>query len=78
MSRQASDLTLEEKQKIAHELLGTCEISTLSRLEEEFNLEDALEVGIAAEEMDVWQCEGCNWWVELHELDEDYMCGDCQ
>lgn len=78
MSRTATDLSLEERQTIAHELLGTCDLTTLFRLEEEFDLEDDLEVGIAAESCDVWQCEGCQWWVELHELDEDYFCEDCQ
>lgn len=23
-------------------------------------------------------CEGCNWWCETSELDEDQLCGDCR
>ena len=73
----AKTLTDQQKQAIADELLGSAAIETISRLEKKYGVDD-LEIRIAAEEMDVVECEGCNWFCESGELDDDLFCTDCQ
>jgi hypothetical protein len=67
-------LSQENKNRIADDLLGTC--SSGDSLAEEFGV-DVLEIQVAAEECEVIRCEGCSWWCELHEMNENNECEDC-
>jgi hypothetical protein len=78
-------LTKEQKQEIAQEVLGSSMGPIeLTLLGEEYGLEDSflyaddidLQVALIAEEEEVWRCDSCSWWVELHELHND-ICSDC-
>lgn len=60
------------KQKIAEELLGTC-ISE-SEIVKKYNLsifDTVYEITLLANEMGVWRCKYCGWWVD------EVVCQEC-
>lgn len=67
--------------KVADELCGTCK-SADDVIEEHFGegvtLTD-LDMLLLHELDDItMQCEGCGWWCETGELDDDQVCEDCR
>lgn len=62
----------EEARKLADRLRGTCE-----NYELDHPLYNDLEFCQELDEI-VRRCEGCDWWVDAHELDENEECGDCR
>lgn len=59
---------------IRSQLLGTCKSLNELLTDDEMN-DPTLLADIDAE---IWLCEGCHWWVEVSETDEDGYCEDCQ
>ena len=69
-----------DDEAIVAELLGSCagaiemrEIGIHYGLRGE-NID--LQVGIIAEENEVWRCDSCDWWVEESCMHND-ICNDC-
>ena len=66
---------------IAEALRGTAH-SLDDRIEEQFGegiTASDLHIELLRELDDiVMECEGCNWWYETGELDDDQRCGDCR
>ena len=66
--------------KVAEDIMGTCK-----------NLDDFLEEefgeGISTTDIDIellraldditMECQGCQWWCEVGELNDDQFCSDC-
>lgn len=69
-------LSQNDKQKIADELLGTSG-TLLHRLAEDYKV-DICDIEEAAAECEVEKCNGCDWFVETSELDENGNCEDCR
>ena len=69
---------------VAEDLQGTCQ-----RLEDaltrQFGDDSGDDVDVADFDIEllrvlddqVMACEGCGWWCETHELNEDQVCSDC-
>lgn len=67
--------------KVAEKIVGTCR-SLDEVLQEVFGDDELTMTDLGAdllEELDelVLECEGCNWWVEAAEVNDDGLCGDC-
>lgn len=66
--------------KVAENLRGTCK-SLDEYLGDEFGEGvDIMEFDIELlRHLDdqVMECQGCGWWCETHELNEDQLCDDC-
>jgi hypothetical protein len=66
--------------KVAEDLSGTCK-SLDDVLQTHFG--EDVEVTdfdiLLLQELDdqVMECQGCNWWHETHELDDNQLCDDC-
>lgn len=58
-------------QAIADKLLGTCDQKPDDLLYADADLAEAFDALVR-------ECEGCNWWVETHEVDDEGLCEDCQ
>lgn len=73
---------LQKIRKVAERLQGTCG-SLDDALQDVFE-DDTLSVSDFAlpllYELDniTMECQGCNWWCETHELDDNQICDDCQ
>lgn len=65
----------ELAQKVAEDLNGSSGVYDDS-VAEAHGLEDN-ELEELAEEGEIVRCEGCGWWVELSEVDDDNRCEDC-
>lgn len=82
MSRIAyNDENLRKIREAAEELRGSCK-SLDDVLQAHFE-DDSL--GITDFDIELlreldsitMECQGCNWWCEPHELNEDQVCEDC-
>ena len=59
--------------KLSEDLVGTCnELVGLVPDEELFNAEDRLL------DEEVERCNGCEWWFDISELDDDRNCEHCR
>jgi len=70
--------------ELAEELLGTCQSVSVDQLKEYFgeNAPDSLiDLPIALlaliDEVTI-ECSGCGWWCEMHEINDQGLCNDCQ
>jgi len=70
-----ADLTQVQKQEIAERLLGTAESGI--EIASEYGV-DLSDIDAACSEQEVVRCEGCGWWCECHEMNEDDFCEDCR
>jgi len=82
MSVKFSDANREKMKRVAEKLLGSCS-SVDDVLQEVFGDEELTLTDFDAEllrELDdmTMECVVCNWWCELHELDDDQVCDDCR
>ena len=68
-------LTVEQKQYVADQLLGTC--NTGFGLADKYDVEFE-DIEEAALDMGLDRCTVCDWWFEAHELDDDFCCSDCR
>lgn len=70
---------------VAEDLTGTCKRleDSLTAVflgedsEEEVDLADFDIELLRVLDDQVMACEGCQWWCETHELNEDQVCSDC-
>lgn len=67
--------------RVAEYLSGTCK-SLEDGLESEFGegvdvIEFDIELLRTLDDQ-VMCCEGCQWWCETHDLDDNQLCEDCQ
>ena len=62
--------------EVCHYLLGTCKAEYHAA--EAFNMEPEEVLDRIVECGEIECCEGCNWWFEVCELDEDNLCADCR
>ena len=64
------------EQEIIHTFLVACmseqEGANMLEMDEEEVMESL------ADQNEIERCEQCSWWCEIHELDEDNICEDCQ
>lgn len=60
----------EKIQALAERLKGTCDHATDEI--EELTIDECKELDSL-----VGCCEGCDWWVSRHELNDDWRCEDC-
>lgn len=61
---------------IVHDLLGTCKSL------EEVCSDDEINDKVVTDAIDaeIFECDGCGWWCELSELNDDtgrWLCDDC-
>jgi hypothetical protein len=75
------ELTKEQRQKIAEEVLGSCMGGwELTDLGISFGMPERIDtdltVAMMCEEEGVWNCQICNWWCEESEMHND-VCNDC-
>jgi len=73
----------EKIRQLAEKLCGTCNRSLDDAVQEVFGDEsiDAvtdIDIELLRELDDItMECQGCNWWCETSELNEDELCEDC-
>lgn len=77
-----NDETVAKVREVAETIQGTCR-GLDDVVQEVFGDPD-----LTATELDIellreldsitMECEGCNWWCEPHELDEEQVCDDCR
>lgn len=77
-----SEENLVKMRKVAESLQGTCK-SLDDELQRVFDNEELSVIDfdtLLLQELDdmVMECQGCNWWHETHELDDDQLCDDCK
>ena len=81
MGREAAAMTSASRTKlfeVAADLQGTAQ--DLDTVLEDHGLTFAALTVREARQLDsiVMLCDGCGWWVEADEVDEDSFCGDCR
>jgi hypothetical protein len=69
--------------QVAEIICGTCNRSLDDVLQEVFGDESIdmmdLDIELLRELDDITQeCQGCNWWCETSELDDNQLCEDCR
>lgn len=68
--------------QIAEEIIGTCNQTLDDLIQKVFNDENLdyydlpLELLRYFDDMAL-ECQGCNWWVEAAEVNNDCLCTDC-
>lgn len=67
-------VTPERVAAVVHELQGTCK-SLHEVLTEDEEHDQAMLNGIDDE---ISLCDGCHWWCENAEMDDDNLCEDCK
>jgi hypothetical protein len=72
---------LAKIREVAEDLRGTC-TSLDDALQAVFGEEVSVidfDIALLRELDDItMECQGCNWWCETHELDENQFCDDCR
>lgn len=77
-----NEANLHKIKEVADRLQGTCR-SLDDVLQEVFDDENVDLIGVDIEllhELDdiTQECQGCNWWFETSELNDEQLCGDCR
>lgn len=68
--------------RVAEIICGTCNRPLDDVLQEVFGDESIemtdMDIELLRELDDITQeCQGCNWWCETSELNDEQLCGDC-
>lgn len=75
-------LTEDQVAQVVQELNGTCETENLGDIlgveYEDMQITNLDQESIAAITQQIERCDGCSWWMDRNELDDDLMCSDCQ
>ena len=70
-----STLDIKATQAFIDYARGTCNSISETCDVLEIEDEDTIDWGMVDEQ--IFRCEGCSWWCELHEQDENGDCQDC-